>query len=208
MMNLKVEHFRSLIENGYSLDLVFLLKLFDGGYDLSKLREANKKIDVLVNTLMRKGLIDEALCVTKEGKALLDYVADENVAEFTLERKVLKEDDFDKWWKAYPGTDTFVHKGKSFSGSRSMRVRKDDCKVRMNKILAEAEYTMDEMIAALELDVLQKKENSIKTNSNKLSYMQNSLTYLNQRSFEPYIELVRSNQTVKESSTAVDATDV
>lgn len=208
MMNLKVEHFRSLIENGYSLDLVFLLKLFDGGYDLSKLREANKKIDVLVNTLMRKGLIDEALCVTKEGKALLDYVADENVAEFTLERKVLKEDDFDKWWKAYPGTDTFVHKGKSFSGSRSMRVRKDDCKVRMNKILAEGEYTMDEMIAALELDVLQKKENSIKTNSNKLSYMQNSLTYLNQRSFEPYIELVRSNQTVKESSTAVDATDV
>lgn len=208
MMNLKVEHFRSLIENGYSLDLVFLLKLFDGGYDLSKLREANKKIDVLVNTLMRKGLIDEALCVTKEGKALLDYVADENVAEFTLERKVLKENDFDRWWKAYPGTDTFVHKGKSFSGSRSMRVRKDDCKVRMNKILAEGEYTMDEMIAALELDVLQKKENSIKTNSNKLSYMQNSLTYLNQRSFEPYIELVRSNQTVKESSTAVDATDV
>lgn len=208
MNHLKVEHFRSLIENGYSLDLVFLLKLFDGGYDLSKLREANKKIDVLVNTLMRKGLIDEALCVTKEGKALLDYVADENVAEFTLERKVLKEDDFDRWWKAYPGTDTFVHKGKSFSGSRSMRVRKDDCKVRMNKILAEGEYTMDEMIAALELDVLQKKENSIKTNSNKLSYMQNSLTYLNQRSFEPYIELVRSNQTVKESSTAVDATDV
>lgn len=208
MNHLKVEHFRSLIENGYSLDLVFLLKLFDGGYDLSKLREANKKIDVLVNTLMRKGLIDEALCVTKEGKALLDYVADENVAEFTLERKVLKENDFDRWWKAYPGTDTFVHKGKSFSGSRSMRVRKDDCKVRMNKILAEGEYTMDEMIAALELDVLQKKENSIKTNSNKLSYMQNSLTYLNQRSFEPYIELVRSNQTVKESSTAVDATDV
>jgi hypothetical protein len=208
MDHLKVEHFRSLIENGYSLDLVFLLTLFNEGYDLSKLRETNKKIDVLVNTLMRKGLIDEALCVTKEGKALLDYVADENVEEFALERKVLKDDDFDKWWKAYPGTDTFVHKGKSFSGSRSMRVRKDDCKVKMNKILSEGEYTMDEMIAALELDVLQKKENSIKTNSNKLSYMQNSLTYLNQRSFEPYIELVRSNQTVKESSTAVDATDV
>jgi len=207
MEHLKVEHFRSLIENGYSLDMVFLLTLLKEGYDMSKLREANKKIDVLVNTLVRKGLVDESLGVTKEGKALLDYMSDETVTEFTLERKVLKEDDFDRWWKAYPGTDTFVHKKRSFSGSRSMRVRKDDCKVKMNKILAEGEYTMDEMIAALELDVLQKKENSIKTGTNKLSYMQNSLTYLNQRSFEPFIELVRQ-QVVKPSQEVIDATDI
>jgi capsule polysaccharide export protein KpsE/RkpR len=77
-----------------------------------------------------------------------------------------------------------------------MRVKKDDCKLKFKKILDEGEYTIDELVAALEYEVLQKKENSVKAGENKLKYMQNSLTYLNQRTFEPYIELIKEGNIV------------
>lgn len=64
------------------------------------------------------------------------------------------------------------------------------------------------MISALEYEVLQKKENSIKTKTNKLSFMQNSLTYLNQCTFEPFIELVREGHKVIETTTVSGGTDI
>ena len=64
------------------------------------------------------------------------------------------------------------------------------------------------MISALEFDVLQKKENSVKNNDNKLRYMQNSLTYLTQRSFEPFIELVREGMVVKAAVKTTGGTDI
>jgi hypothetical protein len=60
----------------------------------------------------------------------------------------------------------------------------------------------------LEFDVLQKKENSVKNNDNKLRYMQNSLTYLTQRSFEPFIELVREGMVVKAAVKTTGGTDI
>jgi len=38
--------------------------------------------------------------------------------------------------------------------------------------------------------------------------MQNSLTYLNQRSFEPYIELVREGAQVEEANKPTGGTDI
>jgi hypothetical protein len=89
-----------------------------------------------------------------------------------------------------------------------MRVKKDDCKVKLNSILAEGEYTIKEMIAALNYEVLQKKENSTKTKTNRLTFMQNSLTYLNQRSFEPFIELIREGKTIVEKPIITGGTDI
>ena len=89
-----------------------------------------------------------------------------------------------------------------------MRVRKEDCKVKFKKILEEGEYTIDDLIAALEYEVLQKKENSLKTGANKLTFQQNSLTYLNQRTFEPFIELVKAGETIKESQVVTGGTDI
>jgi hypothetical protein len=38
--------------------------------------------------------------------------------------------------------------------------------------------------------------------------MQNSLTYLNQRSYEPFIELIRAGAVVKQSVKPVGGTDI
>ena len=136
------------------------------------------------------------------------YIEPEESEEDTklVKRKV--DDEFERWWKAYPGTDTFTYRGKSFTGSRSMRVKKDECKIKLKKILEEGEYIIDELVAALEYEVLQKKESSLKAGTNKLTFQQNSLTYLNQRTFEPFIELVKAGETIKESHVVTGGTDI
>ena len=72
----------------------------------------------------------------------------------------------------------------------------------------EGEYTAEDLIAALEYELKQKKENSIKTKSNKLSFMQNSFTYLNQRTFEPFIELIKEGKEIKETNQVQGGTDI
>lgn len=192
MIELKLtsSHFSELINKGYSLDMIFLLKLLndtDEGYS------TNPKIDNILQTLFRKGLITFKHEVTDEGKALIAFLSSsESKPKIPRKKREVVEDAFEKWWKAYPPTDTFDYKGKKFKGTRALRAKKPDCKAKIEKILASGEYTINELIEALKLEVSQKVENSYKTGVNKMSYMQNSLTYLNQCTYEPFIELVRA----------------
>lgn len=202
-MNITSEQFKVLISKGYSLDVLFILKMIDEGQDISSLTE-NKKIELLYHTLVRKGLITEDNKVTLEGRSLLGFLSTSEV--IIQKRKPVADDGFTKWWSTYPGTDTFTHKGRTFSGTRGLRVKKDDCKLLLTKIVGEGEYTIDELVKALEIEVTQKKDNSVKTGTNKLTYMQNSLTYLNQRTFEPFIELARKESPIEES--VIGGTDI
>jgi len=154
----------------------------------------NTKLKALYDTIVRKGLISDNK-ITLLGKELLSFLSTEG--EVKLVKKVVKDDGFDRWWTIYPGTDSFEYNNRTFKGTRAMRVKKDDCKTKIKNILNEGEYTIDDLIGALEIEVFQKKENSVKTGQNKLSYMQNSLTYLNQRSFEPFIELYKAGHKEK-----------
>lgn len=144
--------------------------------------------------------------VSIEGKSLIDFLSSSEVTKIV--KHAPKQDDFDRWWKAYPATDTFTYQGKNFSGSRAMKVKKDDCREKLNKIISEGEYTIDDLVKSLEFEVLQKKKNSIKTNNNNLSYMQNSMTYLNQRTFEAFIELMKDGKEMKENDVPVGGTDI
>jgi hypothetical protein len=206
-LNITVYHFEEILKAGYSLDIIYFLKLVDEGADAAAMCD-NPKMSVLCQTLRRKGLLSESLKLTVIGKSVLGFLDEEGTPETKLVKKKQDSNDFDEWWKAYPGTDTFTHKGKDFTGTRSMRVKKDDCRAKLNAILAEGEYTITEMIAALKYEVLQKKENSYASKTNKLSYMQNSLTYLNQRTFEPFIELIREGKTIEEKPIIKGGTDI
>lgn len=155
------------------------------------------KLDALYFSLIRKGLITEDEKLTIQGKELLTFISSDKKTKI-IKHKAPSEQ-FEEWWKSYPGTDTFTHKGKTFRGSRTLRQAKEDCKLKFNKILLEGEYTHTQLIDALNYDVLQKKEMSVIQNSNKLTYMQNSLTYLNQRSYEPFIELIKEGIEIKEA---------
>lgn len=208
-MNLSLEfyHFSELYKNGYTLDMVFLLKLAEEDVDIKLLCEESPKLKALYQGIYRKGLLTDDNKLTLAGKAVLQLL-DKKEENVVLKKKSVVEDDFNIWWKTFPGTDTFVHNGVSFAGTRSLRAKKDECKLKLNKILAEGEYTIEELVQAIEYEVLQKKENSVKTNTNKLSYMQNSLTYLNQRTFEPFIELVREGHKIVKEHVATGSTDI
>jgi hypothetical protein len=208
-MNIKVTpyHFEQLLKDGYTLDMIFLLKLIDEEFDIKTLAEGGAKTDMLCQTLRRKGLVSEQFKITVLGRNLLEFM-NSRAKTSKIVKKTQTFAEFERWWAAYPGTDIFTHKGKSFSGGRTLRVYKDDCQVKLDAILAEGEYTVDQLIAALEYEVLQKKENSFKTGTNRLSYMQGSLTYLNQRSFQNYIELINQGVVIKEADEPIKGMDI
>jgi hypothetical protein len=199
-LNITHYHFEQIYKAGYTLDIIYLLKLVEEGFDVTSLCD-DPKISILCQTVRRKGLLTEEFKMTTVGKAILGFLDEEGTPDKKLVKKKPNSEAFERWWKAYPGTDTFTHKGKDFTGTRSLRAKKDDCKTKLNSILAEGEYTIEEMIAALEYEVLQKKENSVANKTNKLSFMQNTLTYLNQRTFEPFIELIREGKKIVEKPT-------
>lgn len=206
---LNFSHFEQIIKNGYTLDMVFMLRLAEQHVDIAALCGESAKLQAIHQAVIRKGLITQNNNLTLSGQNILTFLSQEVEPGTKLQKKIsIDEDDFEKWWKVYPGTDTFSHKDKKFSGTRSLRVRKDECKVKLFSILDEGEHNLDDIIAALEYEVLQKKENSVKSGTNRMTFMQNSLTWLNQRTFEPFIELIKDGHKIEEAPKAVGGTDI
>ena len=188
-------HFEQLIKQSYSLDHIYLLKLIEASVDIQSMVDGSMKIAGLYQSLVRKGLVSDVTQeITLLGRELLTF-ADTEEKKQIVKMKPLTSD-FDMWWNAFPSTDNFEHRGRKFTGSRGLKRSRDDCRIKFNKILAEGEYTAKLITDATALDVFLKKEASFKNNENRLSYLQNSLTYLVQRSFEPFIEMVQTGMTV------------
>ena len=173
-----------------SLDIIYLLKLIDSEYDVTPLYENSMRLSAIYQSLIRKGLVakDEHQ-LTTVGKDLLEFVGEDKTNNKFVKRKP-KATAFEEWWKLYPGTDTFTYKGKSFKGTRALRKDKQACKIKFNTILIEGDYTSDQLIKALDFEIMQKVTMSYTTGSNRITYQQNSLTYLNQRTYEAYVELI------------------
>jgi hypothetical protein len=186
--------------------MLCFITLVEEGNNVDEMCTDDSKMKMLYQTVRRKGLLSESNKITIIGKQVLSFLNEKIEQPKIIKKK--KESDFDKWWNQYPGTDTFTYKSQDFTGTRGMRVKKEECKLKFNNIVEEGEYTSIELIAALEYEILQKKENSIKTKVNRLTFMQNSLTYLNQRSFEPFIELIREGKTIKESAEPIKGMDI
>jgi len=202
-LKLNPETFKELLKNGYNLDVIYLLKMIESGVEITEFC-SNHKLQSLFQTIQRKQLaIDDKL--TKEGTELIAFLSSPTEG-VKLVKKKLKEDDFELFWKNFPSSDTFEYKGIKFPGSRALRTDKENCKTKLKAILNTGEYKIEEIVEAIKLDVLQKKEASIKSKINKLSYIQNSLTYLRQMSFEPFIELIKEGYKTKEVNTTSNET--
>lgn len=188
-------HFEQLIKQSYSLDHIYLLKLVEASVDIQSMIDGSMKIAGLYQSLVRKGLVSDVTQeITLLGRELLTFADTEEKKQIVKMKPLVS--DFENWWNTFPSTDNFEHRGKKFTGSRGLKRSRDDCRIKFNKILAEGEYTAQLIIEATALDVFLKKEASFKNNENRLSYLQNSLTYLVQRSFEPFIEMVQTGMKV------------
>lgn len=199
-MNLKLElfHLKELQRNSITLDMAFVLALAEQGHILSEICKGDYKMEIIHAGLLRKGLITTDNKITLPGKNILKFLKEEAPKDKIIKKKP-DASEFERWWAVFPGTDIFTHKNKKFVGTRSLKRDKDNCRLKFNSILAEGDYTADDLIQALQYDVNNKKDNSVKDGENKLKYLQNSLTYLTQRSFEPFIEIIKSEQVSSES---------
>jgi len=182
---------------GYDLHIIALLQLLHNGENVP-----NQAIFTKAEAKsLRKGLISEGK-VTKIGKELLEFLKASDEVKF--EKKKIDDNEFLRWWECFPKHDSFEYKGRSFIGSRGLRTKRDDCKIKLNAILASGKYNIEDIVRATEYDIFLKKEASYKTGQNKLSYLQNSFTYLNQLSFDPFVEISKSQEKKEEIFTGTD----
>lgn len=181
--------FQEIIKKSYNLDIVYLLKLIEENYDIAPMYENSMKIDALYQSLIRKQLITDDNKVTLLGKDLLEFIKIEK-DNVTLPKRQPITTDFEEWWKNYPPTDSFTVDNQIFKGTRALRRGKEECKRKFKTILEEGTYTAEQLISALKYEVNQKIERSVKERKNILSFMQGSIPYLNQRSFEGFIQLI------------------
>ena len=197
--NIEPSQFEELQKNQYNLDYLYLLLLINEGFDISRMCKGSERIKALHTSLIRRGLIyDNEEKLTIQGKHLLTFISTEG--EIKIKKEKLDEDKFLEWWKHFPSTDSFKVSDVQFTGHRTLRQDKDGCRIKFNKILLENEYSADQLIKALQIDVQRKIQASLKTRQNKLSYMQNSLTYLTQRTFEAYMDIISSQKEEEEPS--------
>lgn len=189
--NVTPSHFEQLLKQSYSLDHIFLLKLVEANIDIQPLTDGSMKIAGLYQSLVRKGLVSDVTQeITQVGRELLTF-ADSEIKK-PMRKLKQKTSDFDAWWNVFPSTDNFEHRGKKFFGSRGLKRNREECRIKFNKILAEGDYTVEDIVNATLLDIFLKKESSVKNGDNRMSYIQNSYTYITQRSFEPFLEMIKT----------------
>ena len=190
-MNIKRSHFEEIINKGYSLDLVYILTLLKNQQDIVTIK--NPKIQAIVNTCYRKGLITENFSLTLEGEELLKFLDSEEI-KFVRKKKEETKDAFTAWWELYPSTNKFNHNGMSFNATRSFKMKKDGCRQLFNKYINEKKYTAEQIINATKFDINLKKDMSVKKRENQLTYLQNTYTYLYQESFQGFIDILQEEE--------------
>lgn len=206
-MHITPQMFKELIKKGYNLDLIYLLKLIEDQYDIQPLYEDSMKIAGLYHSLVRKGLITEdEEKLTTVGKDLLKFI-DEATDKKIIKRKPVTTD-FEEWWKNYPPTDSFEVNGKVFKGTRALRRGKEECRRKFKAILEEGDYTAEQLTKALQYEVERKIERSLKERKNCMSFMQGSIPYLNQRTFEGFIELMEQEKDREPTQPSGGPTDI
>jgi len=201
-----INNLEEIIKRGYSMDQIVLLTWIQEKADLD-IPSRHMKVQALYQSLIRKGLINDDGNIAKLGTELLEYMETKDLAKLIkkkapAEKKpVVTSSDFDRWWAIWPSNDTFDYKGVHFHGSRSnFKTNQDGCRVLFDKILKEGDHTAQNMIDAITLDILRKKEASVREKTNNLKFLQNSHTYLFQNTYEGIMADVKKGIRIVETS--------
>lgn len=95
-------------------------------------------------------------------------------------------EDFLKWWEAYPPTDNFTYRGIDYIGTRTLRLKKEECFTEYIKL--SEEYGVQRMLNALNKEVQVRKDVSAQKSQNQLTYMKGTVPYLNSKSFKVFLD--------------------
>lgn len=155
---------------------------------------------VLFQTLQRKGYITPEAHLTEQGKKLYELLCNprfsSDIMDARKEIRKIKRDynaQYSEWIKLYPATATWKDKltGKEWIDTRILRKHTPDTERLYLEILANGEYTHEEMCNALLFQIEMVKKDSMRTGQNKMIYFQGTLPYLHQQTFIKQIETMR-----------------
>lgn len=185
--------FEMISEMGLTLDHIYILSFIKNNTIEGLKDKKTQKVKGILNTLKRKNIIDEEGKINEAYIKFADAFSTEKIDYSTIVSKVKsvksKEDEaFEEWWENYPKSDNFEYRNIKFPGTRALRQSKNDCKAKFKLLLLEG-YDYKKLINALKAEVQLKLAASYRTKTNKLTFMQNSLTYLNKRTFEAYMDI-------------------
>ena len=197
LFNIDIEEVMAI---GIDLNHVYLLDSIDKGLNINK----NAKINGWLQTLVRHGYLDNNHIISDTAKVLLTDLrtGKKNIAKERLAVVEQQMDGFDLWWEAYPKNDVFEYKGKKFSGGRGLRIKKPECKKKFEAIVFSGKFTAQELVDALVYEVNQKKEESLKSGVNKLSYMKATEAYLNSGMYENFIDVAKEKRWTQPTNSA------
>jgi hypothetical protein len=210
LFNIQTFEFIELISSGISLDQIYLLELAEKNADLQELLKDNLQGLGSLQALVRRGYIIDG-AISEAGQKLLNYIREAAGPTVRLKKRAsMSEDEFETFWQAYPATDTIVINDRIvMKGTRALRKGdKQDLRVKLSKILLEGKYSLEDIIRALRFEVKQKVDESLKKKENKLSFMQNISSYINQRTFEAYIEISKLKDSGSTPSPKTFITDI
>ena len=211
IFNISLEEFKALVNAQIDVTALYLLECVSNKIDILSEFPNSSKVKAWLVTLQRRGYVTDMGDISETGKQLLDIVSNGKSKSIKKELTVIEskqEDGFERWWAAFPSNDVFTYKGRTFKGSRSLKSDKPKCRAYFDKIINEGEYTVDDLIRALEYEVNIKKEASLKEGINKLQYLSGSAPYLNQRKFEAFIEISKNAQPITSSESQYSGFDI
>lgn len=211
IFNISLEEFKALVNAQVDITALYLLECVSNKIDILSEFPNSSKVKAWLVTLQRRGYVTEMGDISETGKQLLDIVSNGKSKSIKKELTVIEskqEDGFEKWWAVFPANDSFAYKGRTFKGSRGLRVDKNKCRSYFDKIINEGEFTVDDMIRSLNYEVTSKKEASLKEGANKLQYLSASTAYLNQRKFESWMEISKTSQPITSSESQYSGFDI
>ena len=168
-----------------------------------------KNTEKLISSLQEERELTVLQLLKKDEKPFLDKSRSLSIKNYEELERNLKSLNFDN---RFSQLTSEINKIVQFR----KRVDKSDATIdevfeqynQFNKILLEGDYTSEQLVEALKYDVQSKKDNSISTGTNNLTFMQNSLTYLNKKTFEPFIEIIKEGKEIKNNDYYAGSTDI
>lgn len=160
--------------------------------------------DVLMQNLYRRNFIDfkeienpvnykkvENIFITTKGEEVIAHIKDvlEGLTKNQQIPIVSVEANFDEFWTLFPSSD----KWGNFSATRSLKSDKENCRKKYKKLINEEGYKHEDIIKALSYQIALFKKNSTVID-NKMKFFQNSLTWINQRTFIQYLEILSDDE--------------
>lgn len=197
LFNIKEEHMISLAKAKIPLESIYILGLIKAGKDVPE------EMGKFQQYLVRKAYVDMKGVITEYGIKLYESLFKSPKTIIKTKKQVVKNDDFEKWWLCFPSTDHFTINGRTFQGTRSMKVGKEKCKQYFTVIINEG-ILGEDVIRSTEWLIKSAMEKSLRVGQNQVSYIPATERFLRERKFQPFIELSKKKrEEIKASDTYI-----